>query len=177
MGRFNAETYDPKMDSSHGTSGVRGRHNLEGVVVRSQEGRCLCGCGETVGSKFKMGHDARFKGVLIRAHITSTPIHHVNPGDDTKVVTRSAIQVAKELGWDSRVREGANRYANRPALVESSKTGVPRSESGLVGQTRKIKVGRWEHTATVTRRIKGNLYELEYTPKSGGTKTVQQKLS
>lgn len=50
---------------------VRGLEDLEAAIEDALAGPdevrfCLCGCGEQVSRRFRQGHDARLKGVLLR---------------------------------------------------------------------------------------------------------------
>lgn len=50
---------------------VRGLDALEEAIETAIDGPdepnlCLCGCGEQVSRRFRQGHDARLKGVLLR---------------------------------------------------------------------------------------------------------------
>lgn len=48
--------------------------------------KCMCGCGETTGSRFAPGHDAKLKSRLLTAH-------------RTKGLSDRQRQLVKELGW------------------------------------------------------------------------------
>lgn len=63
--------------------------------------KCLCGCGAVVERNFLPGHDARFKGQLIR----------------TKDPNRNAIM--KEIGWEKYISSG------QPKVAAAAPTNVP----------------------------------------------------
>lgn len=161
MGRFNEKSYDPRKESSPGKK-VKGK-----LVLRVQEGQCHCGCGEKKSEKalFRMGHDARLRGKLIRAHLTDTPVVLVDEAQPSPVST--AYDLAKKYSWTQYLeaagarREGKNRQVLNSAL----------------NSKRLIKVGRWEHTGQVVAifEIEGNgeEYEVEYVTKMGETRKAR----
>lgn len=101
MSRFNTEKYDPRTDSSAGTDQHRAASRTErGVILVTPEGKCLDGCGAEIGKgkRFVQGHDARLKGILIRAHLAGAPVTTWN--GKTNVKTASAVEFAKTLSTD-----------------------------------------------------------------------------
>lgn len=180
MPRFNEKTYDPRNDSSEG-------FEQEGkLVVLHQSGfedgkavaSCLCGCGHYPHgrkSNFMMGHDARFRGALIRAHLTDTPVvvvreratgknaspEHSNPTTAAKVVDELGLPWAQYLESAEARREGKNRQVLAKA----------------VGSERLIKVGRWEKTGQVIAFYESKTgdheYEVEYVTKTGDVKRTR----
>lgn len=162
MGRFNEKKYDPRKESSPGKK-AKGK-----LILRVKEGQCACGCGEAPsGSKsvFRMGHDARLRGKLIRAHLTGTPVVLVDEAQPSPVST--AMEMAERHGWRQYLidaetrREGKNRQVLNKAL----------------GSKRLIKVGRWEYTGQVVAiyEIQGNgeEYDVEYVTKMGDVKKAR----
>jgi hypothetical protein len=166
MPRFNRQRWTPVKDSS---PGYRTDDPRRVILVRKYEGDragCPCGCGEMPkGTKavFAMGHDARLRGKLIRAHLTDTGITYVITGDVPEAGQRfdtTAAQLAAEYGWASYLeaaelrREGKNREVLQRAL----------------GSNRLVQVGRWEYTGQVVAVYgtgdEGEL-EIEYVTKSG----------
>lgn len=175
MPRFNPKHYSPTHDSS---SGFKDRAKREGVLVvdqreapASQDGDsrvpCLCGCGhvpEGKKSKFMMGHDARYRGMLIRAHLTDTAVvivtRNAENGIEGSLPSVPAMTLAKREKWDSYLknaevrREGKNREVVHKAL----------------NSKRLIKVGRWEKTGQVVAvyQVDGEeQYDIEYVTKTG----------
>lgn len=128
---------------------------------------CPCGCGEKSKGKnsvFLMGHDARMKGIILRAYVANSPItFKTNDG----LVTYKASQVADHFGWLDPIR------TRSVAIKANRKVKAPRkAKSGVqVGDTRKIKVGRWEYDAMVVG-IDGDSVLYEYATKNG-TKTAR----
>lgn len=159
MARFNPSTYDPTADSSTLTKAELKEHDGK-VVLKMQDGSCPCGCLENPRGKktsFLQGHDAKLKGILIRAHLTNTPVVEVRDGEPFE---RLPIEVAKDREWQGFLYDAEEREA----LRNSSKT--PK-----VGDTIKAKVGRWERTGKVTASDDSG-YTIEYQTKSGETKTA-----
>lgn len=71
-------------------------------------------CGRLVKGKFAPGHDAKLKGMLIRAAAAG---EQFKTKDGTKVTNRDPLAFAKELGWGALIEKGiavAKAKANRP---------------------------------------------------------------
>ncbi len=159
MARFSAAKYDPRQDSSRGTKALRSS-GFDGVLLKIAEGECACGCGETLkhaGRRFRQGHDARLRGILTRAHLTGNPVTLVG-GDEAQTTT--AVALAAEHGMRHHLDAAAARTSKKPAVAAGPK----------VGDTDRIKVGRWEYDATVTK-ITDDEIEYEYATQSG-TRTI-----
>lgn len=171
MPRFNPNKYDPAKESS---PGLKTPGQLTLLVKVDEDGResCPCGCGEFPEgkkAKFLMGHDARYRGKLIRAHLTDTPVEIVRRDLRSKLIdktTHTAEELAKVQGWESYLeaaelrREGKNREVLGRA----------------VGSKRLIKVGRWQYTGQVMavyETPEGNDYEVEYVTKQGEVKKTR----
>lgn len=122
---FNVGKYNPADDSSDDHYALRLKHEItDGVVidqrlvspsVGSDEAwlPCLCGCRRTSPtinagkSKFIQGHDAKFKGVLLRAHLAGAVVTTVGL---TGVDVDSALDVAKSLGWVHYLSDAQKRH-------------------------------------------------------------------
>lgn len=87
--------------------------------------RCMCGCKEfTSGGRFRPGHDARYKGVLQRAH------------RDGKLSAQQKEDI-KSLGWD-RFVYGGDKAENKSGLsvqqvnilrqLQRARNGLTRSD-------------------------------------------------
>jgi len=174
MPHFAITKYDPAEDS---TAGQEEYAKQTGCVVLNAVRReddheligCPCGCeGVPVGRKatFLMGHDARLRGKLIRAHLTDTKV--IQCTDGVRGSSRTAMSVASDYG-DSFVdalkgadlrREGKNREVVQKALHSK----------------RLVKVGRWQYTGQVAAIYStpgGDEYEIEYVTKQGETRKVR----
>lgn len=157
MPRFNEKKYDPRDDSS---PGVRTEGKLVLVV---KEGECACGCGhEPFGKKstFLMGHDARLRGKLIRAHLTDTRVV-LSDGVSSPSPVVSAMDAAERHGWEKYLRDAtARREEKNRALLRKA-----------LGSDRLVKVGRWEYTGQVVAVFdRDGEFEIEYVTKDGSTK-------
>lgn len=169
MPRFNPNNYDPGKESS--SEHARAARK-EGAVILSVAQRadgtpgCPCGCegipGE--GSTFMMGHDARYRGKLIRAHLTDTPVVLVCPGGARNKA--SAMSRATDLDWERYLdaAEARREGKNREVLAKA------------VGSKRLIQVGRWQYTGQVLAIYdtdEGTDYDVEYVTKTGEKKTAR----
>lgn len=178
MGRFNINKYDPANDSSTDPSSQKASRETGCVVLRLAKNHqrlgCPCGCGEMPKGKhatFAMGHDARLRGKLIRAHLTGTQIILAVPADDLTIRRHkptTAMRMASEHGWEDalldaeRRREGKNLQVLQRAL----------------GSKRLVRVGRWEYTGQVVAvytgsEHNGETYDIEYVTKQGDVKQLK----
>jgi hypothetical protein len=169
MPRFNPDKWKPSDDTSDGYKTEDPECVVLNIALDLEHGRigCPCGCGDfPLGSdaKFAMGHDARLRGKLIRAHLMGVRIRIISNqalGDPM-----AAESLAEEFGWMSYLdaavlrREGKNREVLRRALQSE----------------RLVKVGRWDFTGQVVsvyRTKKVDMYEIEYVNKAGDVKRVR----
>lgn len=172
MPRFNPNKYDPASDSTEGEA-LDGKlvlltqmGSVDGVTQES----CLCGCGHfphNPKSRYMMGHDARLRGKLIRAHLTDTPVLRIRETGSTQIkrskLQLPAMELATELGWAQYLTDAELRRdgKNRQVLAKA------------VGSKRTIKVGRWKYTgqvAAVYSTPTGEEVEVEYVTKTGEVK-------
>lgn len=178
MPRFNIKKYSPANDSS--AVFAKNDSGYVDLLVDEDRGRmtCLCGCGHPptgVKTLFCMGHDARLRGVLIRAHLVGTHIRFLNRKEQPIFPTRephpevpsegSAMDVAAPLGWAKYLESASARKIRRGEdLVKS-----------VIGSKRLIKVGRWEYTGEVAAILStpdGDRLEVKYLTKTGEIKTA-----
>jgi len=168
MARFNQKKYDPRRDSSPGHKRTKDK-----LILEVQEGQCACGCTDKPAgakSKFKMGHDARLRGKLIRAHLTGTPVVMIESEARPSPVF-TALEVAQRHGWQQYLKDADTRRdgKNRQVLNKA------------MGSKRLVKVGRWEYTGQVVAiyEIPGNgeEYDVEYVTKMGDVKKTRVKAS
>lgn len=163
MPRFNPDRYRPTDESSPGYKTLDSSCLVLNVALDGYEQRigCPCGCGEMpLGDRaiFRMGHDARLRGKLIRAYLTGTRVRiHM---DGILSDPKDAYEIAARYEWEKYLdaavlkREGKNRELLRKAL----------------GSERLIKVGRWEFTgqvAAVYRTGVEDMFLVEYVNKAG----------
>lgn len=177
--KFNQKRWRPHHDTTPGYKTVAPDAIVLRIATHAEAGAgydgmrpCPCGCGEwpsNRGSIFRMGHDARLRGKLIRAHLTGTDIVYVRGGvGDPEIAERvPAVEVArryplkgKNATWEYYLNEAVERREgrNRELLQRA------------LGSKRLISVGRWEYTGQVCAvyRLDGiDMYEVEYVTRGG----------
>jgi hypothetical protein len=101
---------------------------------------CPCGCGDFPKGKksvFCMGHDARLRERLIRAHLLGDDVSVVD--SDGRTVKGSALAVAEnQYGWQDYLREAEQRVKLRCAELAKKAKANPRLEK--VGRTEQFPV-------------------------------------
>lgn len=189
MARFNPVTYDPKADSSKGHEKHR-KDGFDGVVLIVGEGECPDGCGGKPNSKkrtFVQGHDARFKGILIRAASTGTKVRTVGPKGTTD---KTALQIAGSFGFSDQVKSGSEGHQAKAKIraakaearatakdaVEEAKRTKATAKGDLVGEKRPVKVGRWTYEGTITA-VNGKVATVEYEKKDGTVMETEMDLA
>jgi hypothetical protein len=169
--RFNANTWIPGHDSSPGHLTT----DPSRVVLKWHYDRetdsfgCPCGCnGAPKGkkAKFAMGHDARLRGILIRAHLMAVEVLYVVNG--ARMEPKTAMEVAGKYDWQEYLEAAVLRREgkNREVLQKS------------IGSERLVKVGRWEYTgqvAAVYRTNNDDMFVVEYVDKAGTVRTTRIK--
>lgn len=128
---------------------------------------CPCGCDEyPTGKKttFCMGHDARLRGVLIRAHLAGVQIRYIV----NKVVGESidAYDAARAHFWGSYLDAAvARRDAKNKEVLKRA----------LDAEDRCLKYARWSVTGQVIAIYRGKkpgLHWVEWVDKGGNIKTA-----
>lgn len=173
MGRFNVAAWSPQDDSTpnvdYAKIGVNPETNV--VLVQPTADHCPCGCGTKPASKgrtFAMGHDARLRGKLIRAHLTGTPV--VVVVGDTVHGPGTAVELAHRHGWQHYLTSAEKKQgASIRAKIEASSHRVAAAVLGpQIGDRVPVKVGRWEYTGQIMAIFHdGSRYEVEYVTKKG----------
>lgn len=174
MPRHNLAKYDPRTDSSAGTDEYR--QDGDGVILMQRPGDCPCGCLTkplSKGRTFAMGHDARFRGILIRAHCTGNEVTVIDPDSKEREVFK-AMALAETHDWaeylataKTREDEKAQRRLDRANKEVLNKALQP-------GDKKLIKVGRWEHTGQVVAIYEDSgMVEFEYVTKSGDVRRYE----
>lgn len=150
MGRTNYNKYDPRTDS---TPGVTHPFNPDKtVVLQVVEKGCPCGCGQTAmsrGRTFAMGHDARYRGKLIRAHVAGAGVAQVTLDEKGEIVAaleRTPMELAERHGWERYLEEASEREENRLKLrrERANRDLTAKAIGPQIGDRKLIKVGRWE---------------------------------
>lgn len=175
MARFNPDHYEPHTDSSPGTKPTVGT-----VVLNVGERQCHDGCGqqpEGRNAKFRMGHDARLKGILIRAHATRTPINR--NGKVTTALALAAEYDTDKFSWTAMVKDAAAAIQNRPAATKRSATKPAKKAAAkkapakaAASKTVQVKIGRWTYEGVVTGGEANGKVIVRYTDSKGQTKEV-----
>lgn len=116
MRSFKVEDYSAKAESRS-----KGAKDSALVIDVHQVGRgeakrpsCQCGCGEKpkgAKARFAMGHDARLKGMLVRASLAGVPVELTDGNGKSETV--DPIALAKRHGWDATVKASVADYAKR----------------------------------------------------------------
>lgn len=133
--KFDKATYDPKSESTSAVAkdGILALGTKTIKVGEDERLSCLCGCGGTPkgkNSKFVMGHDARLKGKLTRAHLTDTPIVIFTDGKAGKQQTARAL--CKDLGWDGILEAAEDRQKAvdaKQAEIQAKKEAVAKKKA------------------------------------------------
>lgn len=173
-------TYNPKTEGSTGPQidGVRASYSFDGVIIeRADSAVCLCGCNEMPsgkGRKFRMGHDARYRGTLIRAFINGA---RVGIWTGSTLLEHDADQLAADLDW-CQYLETAKRREDRKLedkVERANNRLVARATQPQVGDIKLIRVGRWEYTGQVVAIFDdGDTIDFRYVDKKGNTKRVRK---
>lgn len=169
MPRFTPDRWKPTDDSSIGWKTFDPECVVLHMTVNEDSAfSCPCGCdGFPSGKKsaFMMGHDARLRGVLIRAHLTGTPIRYVI----NKVVSEptSAYDAAKAHFWTSYLDDAVSRRdsKNKEVIRRTMEAG-----------DRCLKVARWAATGQVIaiyQDKKPEMHWIEWVDQGGNIKTAR----
>ena len=163
---------------------------------------CPCGCGSAPGKKarFSIGHDARYKGQLVRAFAAQADIVLIDNEGAVQVVPAAEIpQYASRFSTNNhdwaratvrgaerlhKVAEAKARKAAEPKAPKQPKVATkPESEQApesasdpRIGRSEVIKVGRWDKQATVVA-VHDDTLEYEYEDKSGESHRVTRRAS
>lgn len=83
-------------------------------LLRDSDAQCLCGCGGETTSEtadFLPGHDAKYKGILSRAHLRGDIVVWVD-SDGSATTPATARDLADERGW-SKYLDQAEKQAEK----------------------------------------------------------------
>jgi hypothetical protein len=117
------------------------------------DGLCTCGCGAPTAPKrlFRQGHDAKLKGALIQAYRAGDTVVAIHDGERTEF---DPMTLAARFGWEHFL---------------TAVPGQAKAKGPKVGQSVKIKVGRWTYDAVVGGTVEGGTV-YSYLDKKGNTK-------
>ena len=195
MNRFDRKTHDRRVDCSELPSEILDAMPDSLVLVgtatadKAMAQLCPCGCAEVLatGSKFRMGHDIRFRGKLIRAAAAGLNVQYVTESGTRIGKASDPFDVASwyntdKLNWEKAVRSGVDRIDNREAAkAASDRKVVGAAIDPRLGERELIKVGRWEKTGTIVAVYKTNdgteALEFEYSDAKGAVHRVLRDVS
>lgn len=88
---------------------------------------CLHGCGtKTKGGDFVIGHDAKLKSILQKAHVAGETTVDLGGTKATPLHGQSPMAIAKARGWErflTAAKTAADEKANRPKRTPKQKGG------------------------------------------------------
>lgn len=169
MNKFSPARYDPAVDS---TKGLPRRSDSVSLLVG--DGLCACGCGDTPAgkkAKFCMGHDARLKGVLTRAHSAGLTVALVEETTGAAEVIDPLFYADRfstpKVDWRKLVLDAAAKIAERRGSVDrraSERRVLERAASDGA-----VRIGRWDKTGSVAAiyQLANGSYEVEYVDEVG----------
>lgn len=169
MNKFSPARYNPTDDS---TPGLPRRPDSVSLLVG--DGLCACGCGEAPTgkkAKFRMGHDARLKGRLTRAHSAGFTLALVEETTGTAEVLDPLTYADRfstaKVNWRQLVEEGAAKISQRRGTID--KRAAEKRVLERATRDGAIKVGRWDKTDSVAAiyRLEGGAFEVEYVDETG----------
>jgi hypothetical protein len=130
---------------------------------------CLEGCGgQTKGGDFLIGHDAKLKSLLQKAHVAGDTKIDLGGKDASRYHGMSPMDVAKERGWTGfldKAKATAEAKANRPKRTPKAKGGP--IEQGVTVQ---FTYRGAKRTGTVTE-VTGERAKVEFSVEEGKTET------
>ena len=187
------KTYNPRLDEAAeipaALTGAR-PGDLHLIVGEPAELLCGCGCGEPRGPKtrFRMGHDIRLRGKLMRlgAHggkvveVTREPAWQVT--QISGVLEYAALFSTPTLDWVVNVQEGIERAVagrSKARVAAAEKAVLAKATGPQEGDKILIKVGRWDKTGKIAAIYKyedgTDVMEVEYVDAKGGIQTARRE--
>lgn len=157
--------------------------------IERPAGACLCGCGLATNgtSKFRQGHDQRYRGALLFAYRNGLEVGVVDGG---MLIGSDARTLAHNDGVEMVFTGGGKRAAKPvietpvgtfPVTMTATEVESPEQDNNEfpLGRTVQVKVGRWTYTAEVIARslILGDVCTLEYNTKARGLQTTTKPTS
>lgn len=154
-------SYTPKDDSSPGHKNEATDKTGPILVLTSKTGErlCRCGCGTPVAAKrsFRQGHDAKLKGILGRALLNGVPVTVVVLDGETFSHTPAAVAAEFLPGYVLGVAKPRSTKARKGPKL---------------GDSRRVKVGRWEYNGKITAVADDGSVTVEYADAKGTVKTA-----
>ena len=170
MNKYSPARYDPRDDS---TPGLPRKEDYISLLVG--DGMCACGCGSAPNGKtarFCMGHDARLKGMLTRAHSAGVGVALVEETTGA-ITTLEALEYAdqfssEKVDWRKLVSDATAKIKERRGDID--KRASEREVLRRATENGAVRVGRWEKTDSVAAIyvVPGSgEYEVEYVDENG----------
>lgn len=130
---------------------------------------CLDGCGgQTKGGDFLIGHDAKLKSLLQKAHVAGVAKIDLGGKDASRYHGMSPMDVAKERNWTTfldKAKATAEAKANKPKRQPKAKGGPIE-----VGASVQFSYRGAKRTGTVTE-VTGERAKVEFSIEEGKTET------
>jgi hypothetical protein len=170
MNRFMTTDYNPAADSTPGHTAIRANHPYD-LILQVGVGLCPCGCAEAPSSKravFRMGHDIRLRGKLMRAHAARVRVALVDSDGVLTAVVDPVVHAeafsTPKLDWPASVIESAERITRRTASRgRAERIVIERATRGDRDGAELLQIGRWREAdgavAAIYRIEGGLLYE------------------
>ena len=129
------------------------------AVKTTADGKCLCGCGEKVTREFLPGHDARYKGQLIKAAL-NLPSTFTGSADD-------ALVLLSDRNWTQFLEKSRNALAAKLDRKAKNPNSIKRGKAAIEGPT--VKIGEMREAAAMLKKIgrygeKAGDRQIELTP-------------
>lgn len=170
MPKFNPNTWKPTDDSSLGFRTTDPTRVVLNKLTREDRVGCPCGCATFPTGKdaiFSMGHDATFRGKMIRAHLMGVEIMVVYNGNEDDTIVISAMELAKQYGQKKHLVDAEMRReaANRTVASKALKAGEA-----------VVQIGKWKYTGQVVafyRTSNPDQLIAEHVDRAGGIRRTR----
>ena len=153
----------------------------ESIVLTVPADSCGCGCSQPKASKrnFRQGHDRRFMAMLVNAELAGRKIDLITGSVSARpggLENQSPDHVARlflnERGVDQ-YQDYLDKAKNRKP--KGRKTAKPEQDRPGIGNTIRVKVGRWEYDAAISHmNSAGKVTAVEYYNKVGNVVVAEK---
>lgn len=130
---------------------------------------CPCGCATFptgADAKFSMGHDATFRGKMVRAHLMDAEIRVVYDGNEGDYDIWKPMRLAELFGQRKHLVDAEMRRENANRTVVRKARGNPSV----------VSMGKWKYTGQVVAFYQtSNPQQLlaEYVDRAGGIRRTR----
>jgi hypothetical protein len=161
--KFNPNRWTPADDSSLGFRTVDPTRVVLNTLRTDDRDGCPCGCCTMpvgAGALFSMGHDATFRGKMIRAHLMDKEIRVIYNGREDQFEILTAMKLATLFGQQEhlKIAEARRDAANRTVAKRSQ----DRDDC--------LQLARWKYTGQVVAfypTANPNRLTAEYVDRAG----------